>query len=1057
MIRCKLGETFHSWFMIDSGADVNVVSESDWETILGLHERDGIRIYNYQQKPERKVRAYASQHPLTLVSAFNAWIAAELPKKPSVFAKFLTVKGGEKSLIGRGTARAMKLLQLGAEVNQLSEISELEELSQEPKQKPFPKIPGEKVAFDIDRSIPPTKNAYYHIPAAFSERASQRLKDMEAQEIIERVTKAPRWISGMSAVPKGASDFRLVVNMKGPNKAIRRCYYRLPQLVEIQRKLNGAKKFSKLDLTSAFHHVELEEDSRELTTFMAEDGMYRFTRLVFGVNCAPEMFQQIMERILRDASGVVVFIDDVLIFGGSDKELSSRTEVVVKALETNNLTLNLAKCEFDKESITFLGHQLSPEGMNIDEVKVKAIKAFREPKSPTELRSFLGLAAYVSTFIPSFGTLTHVLWKTASTKPFVWTQEAQESFELTKEAIANSTVTNGYFSDTDETILYTDASPFALGAVLTQVNSERVERVISFASKSLTVSEQRYPQTQREALGIVWAIEHYHYHLRGRHFVVRTDARGVAFIFTRERDVPKRIMSRAQGFALRLNEFSFDIEYVKGTFNIADSPSRLYKGRDEEFTEMKGPWEIGTLDGSAQELVVEEEHLTLAEMRAATLEDEALMAVISAIETGIWSTEVLGYQSVAEELYVSDGLLVKAGAAVVPKSLQTRALQIAHVGHPGATAMRSILRSRVWWSGMDRAAERYVEECISCTLVARQNPPVPMTRTALPTATWDLLAIDFNGPYARHGGVHIMLIVDLYSRYVLTAVMTTTDSKAVERVLEAIFSRYGYPKALKMDNGPPFQSEAFSRYLQGHGIEEMHSTPLYPQQNGAAERYMQLINKAVQTASLENKGFEKAVAETVRAHNMAKHRVTGVSPEELMFHRKVRRSLPLVGSPNIDHDSEGIRERDREHKKKSKLHEDGKRGAKETRLNVGDTAVIMRTLRAKGDSRFEPTLWKVVGKQRGDLDLQAQDGRTVKRNVTMVKRVHVAQDPVEPTETESNDETSSGQVSSEQQPGAQTRQPTVKATPEPRRGGRVVKPPAYLDMYIRLLNGEEFR
>lgn len=1058
MILCQVADGFSAWFMIDSGSDVDVVSENDWEKIRELFEKEEIMLYDYVERPDRKIRAFANQSPLTLIAAFNAWIEAQQGEKPKRFTRFMVVKGGEKSLIGRVTAKAMKILQLGHSVNAIK----LEEDDEMPER--FPTIPGEKVAFDVDPAVLPTKNAYYHIPAAFSERASQRIKKMEAQEIIEKVTRAPRWISGMSAVPKGPDDFRLVVNMKGPNRAIRRCYYRLPQLVEIQRKLNGARMFSKLDLTSAFHHVELDEDSRELTTFMAEDGMYRFTRLVFGVNCAPEIFQQIMERILRDKQGVVVFIDDVLVYGANISELQARTQSVMQELDKNNLSLNAKKCEFDKETIKFLGHQLSAEGMNIDETKVRAVRAFREPRTATELRSFLGLASYVSSFVPLFGTLTHALWRTASAKPFCWSQEAQDAFENTKQAIINTTVTNGYFSDTDGIRLYTDASPVALGAVLTQIGADGVERIISFASKTLTATEQRYPQTQREALGIVWAVEHYHYHLRGRHFTIRTDARGIAFIFDRERDVPKRIMSRAQGFALRLNEFSFNIEYIKGAYNIADPSSRLYKGRDdEEFKEVEGPWEIGTLDGSPHELSIDEHYLTLHELRAATQEDETLKAVIEAVQTGKWTDEVASWKTVEEELYVSSEILMKAGAAVVPASLRERAMQIAHIGHPGATAMRSILRERVWWPRMDRGVEDFVRQCLSCTLVARKDPPTPMVRTALPETTWDLLAVDFSGPYARHQGVYILVIVDCFSRYVMASVVKSTDFGSVERVFEIVFKRYGYPKAVKSDNGPPFQGEFYANYLEAHGIERVHSTPLHPQQNGTAERYMQLINKAVQTAALELKDFDQAVADTVRAHNMAKHRVTMIAPEELMFNRKIRRGLPLAGSTKTDHEETEIRERDSHEKDLGKVREDRKRRAKDTRLNVGDTAVVMRTARAKGDSRFDPTLWKVTGKRGGDLDLETEDGRKTKRNVTMVKKIESREPPATPgsENSETPVDQPSGEDIIEDEPrkvGDDEVQEQVERElqVEPRRSTRDRKPPAHLDMYVRLLNGEIF-
>lgn len=1032
-----VGGTYKTVFMIDSGADVNVIAENDWENMLSLYESQELVIYDYVTKPNKKVLAFASGDPLTLIASFSTWIETTEMIKPRRFAKFLVVKGGEKSLIGRSTARSLRLLELGEQVNTITVPTTDESDSSEI----FPKIPNETVEFDIDPDILPTKNAYYNIPAAFSERAAERLKDMVKKGIIEKVTSAPRWISGMSAVPKGCFDFRLVVNMKGPNKAIRRCYHRMPHLDEIQRKLHGAKWFTKLDLTSAFHHVELGKSSRELTTFMAEDGMYRFTRLVFGVNCAPEKFQQIMERILRGLEGCIIFIDDILIYGKDETELQLRTEGVLEALKNNNLSLNDGKCEFRKRSLIFLGHEVSASGMNINEAKVKAVKLFRIPRSITELKSFLGLASYVSSYIPSFADLTRALWETTSVKPFRWTEEANTAFENTKEAIVNCTTTKGFYSDTDETVLYTDASPFALGAVLSQIDQEGNVRVISFASKTLTKTEKRYPQTQREALGIVWAIEHYHYYLRGRPFTVKTDARGIAYIFDRERVSSKRIISRAEGFALRLGEFNFKIEYVRGNYNIADSPSRLCEGEDEEFTEREGPWEIGTLDGSGQDFELINGQMTLDELRVATSTDDTLQAVLEAIESGEWATTTKPFGSMKEELYQENGLLIKAGTVVIPESKRLKALQIAHTGHPGSTAMRSILRGRVWWPGMDSEAQDFVQSCTSCTLVARQGPPVPMTRTILPSAPWDLVAIDFNGPYVKHGGILIFLLVDCFSRFLVASIVKSTSFIALEAVLEATFSRYGYPKVMKSDNGPPFNGDAYSNYCSSHGIEEIHSTPLYPQQNGTVERYMQLVDKAMQIAEIESKNFRDEVAKTIRAHNSARHRVTQIPPEELMFNRKLRRGLPLASGASIVHDDVKIRERDDSEKHLAKTREDKKRGAKNTKLVVGDTAVIARTNRAKGESRFDPTLWKVVAKHRGDLDLETTDGRTTKRNVTMVKKIFAPIGKLNLTATDGED----NKVSDT---------PPSSTAQEIRQSGRIRKPPQHYDMYVRMLRGE---
>lgn len=141
--------------------------------------------------------------------------------------------------------------------------------------------------------------------------------------------------------------------MRAPNRAIKREYFRLPLLDEMKLKLHGANFFSKLDLTSAFYHLELHEESRDLTTFLTEDGMFRFTRLMFGVNCAPEIFQREMSRILGGVNNVIVYIDDILIFANNLEDLRKTVAEVLRILRANNLTINTDKSEFDKTRLKF--------------------------------------------------------------------------------------------------------------------------------------------------------------------------------------------------------------------------------------------------------------------------------------------------------------------------------------------------------------------------------------------------------------------------------------------------------------------------------------------------------------------------------------------------------------------------------------------------------------------------------------------------------------------------------------------------------------------------------
>lgn len=181
--------------------------------------------------------------------------------------------------------------------------------------------------------------------------------------------------------------------------------------------------------------------------------------------------------------------------------------------------------------------------------------------------------------------MTEALWEITTKENFEWTKEAQKAFDELKLKVANETVTKGYFSESDATILYTDASPYAVGAALVQIDGQGGRRVISFASKKLTKTQKVYPQVHREAFAVVWFVEYFEYHLRGRPFKILTDASGVVFIFNQEADWSKRVVSRAQGFTLRLSEFLFEIEHVKGEENIADTPSRL--GMDIEDEEME--------------------------------------------------------------------------------------------------------------------------------------------------------------------------------------------------------------------------------------------------------------------------------------------------------------------------------------------------------------------------------------------------------------------------------------------------------------------------------------
>ena len=271
---------------------------------------------------------------------------------------------------------------------------------------------------------------------------------------------------------------------------------------DILHRANGSTVFSKIDLKWGFHQVELDEDSRYITTFAANGKLYQYRRLPFGICSAPELYQKIIADVIRGLPGVDNAADDILVYGSTMEEHDQRLHSLLSRLQSVNLTVNPSKCEFRCNSIEFYGLLLSSQGLKPTEEKVNAIVNARPPTSVSEVRSFLGTAGFSARFLPDFSTTAEPLRRlTVKGTPFVWEPEQQVAFDKLKQQLA-STTSLAYFDPTAETEVVADASPVGLGAVLIQVKDGH-RRPVAYASRTLTAVEKRYSQTEREALGLV--------------------------------------------------------------------------------------------------------------------------------------------------------------------------------------------------------------------------------------------------------------------------------------------------------------------------------------------------------------------------------------------------------------------------------------------------------------------------------------------------------------------------------------------------------------------------
>ena len=259
--------------------------------------------------------------------------------------------------------------------------------------------------------------------------------------------------------------------------------------------------FTKHDLTMAFHQVELDPESRDITTFAAPNGLYRYKRLVFGFNMASEKFNHIIRQVVQDCPEAFNIHDDLIVGGVDDDQHDERVVVVVRKFAENGLTFNFEKLKFKIRKINFMGHTMSDKVLQVTENKVE---------NAAEVRSVLGSALFSSKFILDFATITQPSWELTRDKTkWRWTKEEQRAFDEVKRRLTKAPIMAYYRLDAD-TCIVTDASPVGLEAVLQQKQEDWQYKPVYYASRKLRDAETRYSQFEREALAVKWACDKFH-------------------------------------------------------------------------------------------------------------------------------------------------------------------------------------------------------------------------------------------------------------------------------------------------------------------------------------------------------------------------------------------------------------------------------------------------------------------------------------------------------------------------------------------------------------------
>ncbi|KAK7919302.1 hypothetical protein WMY93_010586 [Mugilogobius chulae] len=381
-----------------------------------------------------------------------------------------------------------------------------------------------------------------------------------------------------------------------------------------------------------------------------------------------------------------------------------------------------------------------------------------------------------------------------------------------------------------------------------------MKHIIAYASRSLSDVERRYSQTEKEALAIVWSCEHFHLYIYGHPFVLVTDHKALEIIWNNPRSKPP---ARIERWGLRLQPYNFKVEYRKGADNPADFMSRHPLPSHES--------ESTRASKVAEEYVnffsfhSTPKAMTLQEIKTETLKDPVLQEAINHVTNNTWhqietsrNAETLKhFKHVRNELTASPAsdILLRDTRIVIPTALHEKAIRLAHEGHQGIVKTKALLRTKVWFPDIDRKAEAAVRNCLAC----QANTPVtqnePLKMSPLPEAPWHSVSADFYGPLPS--GEYLLVITDDYSRYPVVEIVRSTSAVTVIPVMDKVFSMFGIPRVVKTDNGPPFNSVSFTQFAEYLGFHHRKITPLWPQANATAERFMRTLGKALRVAETQ--------------------------------------------------------------------------------------------------------------------------------------------------------------------------------------------------------------
>ncbi|GJV73791.1 putative reverse transcriptase domain-containing protein [Tanacetum coccineum] len=400
--------------------------------------------------------------------------------------------------------------------------SERKQIKDVPIVRDFPEVfpedlpglpPARPVEFQIDL-IPgaaPVARAPYRLAPSEMKELSEQLQELSDKGFI-RPSSSP-WGAPVLFVKKKDGSFRMCIDYRELNKLTVKNRYPLLRIDVLFDQLQGSSIYSKIDLRSGYHQIRVRGQDIPKTAFQTRYGHYEFQVMPFELTNAPAVFMDLMNRVCKPYldNFVIVFIDDILIYSKDEREHEEHLKAILELLKREKLYAKFSKCEFWIPKVQFLRHVIDSRGIYVDPAKIESIKDWASPKTPTEIRQFLGLAGYYRRFIEGFSKIAKSMTKlTQKGIKFDWGEKEENAFQLIKQKLYSAPIL-ALPEGSEDFVVYCDASHKGLGVVLMQR-----EKVIAYASRQLKVHEKNYTTHDLELGSVVFALKIWRHYLYGK-------------------------------------------------------------------------------------------------------------------------------------------------------------------------------------------------------------------------------------------------------------------------------------------------------------------------------------------------------------------------------------------------------------------------------------------------------------------------------------------------------------------------------------------------------------